>query len=155
MKVDFSEILNKEVGSAPQPKPVPAGTYIGTIDGLPKIVERNTKNGTKGILQVVVGLSEAGEDVDETELTECGGLVLDGGGRKKVRAEFWLEEDSMWQLDNFLATFGWVAGAGQSYQAALEELPGKEVKIGVIVDSFESNGVTKTNNKVKGIYSNE
>lgn len=149
MKVDYSEVLGKKVGSAPQPKPVPSGTYIGTIDGLPKIVERNTKNGVKGILQVVVALGEAGEDVDTTELEECGGLVLDGGGRKKVRAEFWLEEDSMWQLDNFLATFEL---GDISYEDAFNELPGKEVKVGVIVDSFEQNGITKTNNKVKGIF---
>lgn len=148
-QVDYSAILDKRVGSAPAPKPVPNGTYVGEIDGLPKVVERNTKAGPRGVLQVRVKLSEAGDDVDPTELEEMGGLTNANGRAKTVTSDFWLDEDSMWVLDNFLATFEF---GDISYQDALEQLPGQQVKVGVIVDTFESNGQTRKNNKVRGIY---
>lgn len=151
MKTDFSALLDKEVGSAPKPKPVPRGTYDGTIAALPKIVERNTKAGVKGILQIPIALNSAGPDVDETELEESGGLTLDSGVAKRVTKEFWLDDDSMWQVDQFLEGFGFVVGGGVSYSEALEQLVNRSVTASV--DQREYNG--RFLNDVKQVHANE
>lgn len=153
-KFDFSDILNRQHGSAPEPKPVPAGTYYGTIEGLPKPREINTKNGIRGILGVRVSLTEAGEDVDEAELAASGGLAMPNGKAKTVTADFWLDEDSLWAFEKFLDSMGFEKGTC-SYTEANEQLPGRAVTVEVIVDEFEQNGVTRTNNKVKRIFAQD
>lgn len=132
-KVSFEDLLNQNVGSAPQPKPVPVGTYLGKIDGLPKIRPVNRKDGTiVGIVTINIALEEAGEDVDSDELEEAGGLVRNGKART-VRSDFWQDTDSggqgwSWQLDAFLAGFGL---ENMSYTAAFQELVGRDVTVSI------------------------
>lgn len=141
-KMDFTGILGQEVGSAPQPTPVPVGTYIGQIDGLPKTRAVTRKDGsTVGILTVSIGLTEPGEDVSAEELEEAGGLIRNGKPRT-VRADFWQDTEAekgwSWQLDSFLAGFGFTDG---SYAQAFEELPGRQVTV-LIKHRTDDNGRT-------------
>lgn len=154
MKIDFASLLDIPVGSAPVPSPVPEGTYKGQIEGVPKLSERHTKAGTKGILTVMVSLQEAGDDVDEAELAECGGLTRDNGDPKRVGKDFWIDSESLYQLDQFIATFGF--GPDISLKDALKELPNRSVTVYVVQDTFTAKGGGEvTNNKVKTIYCNE
>lgn len=130
-KVDFSAILGASVGSAPQPKPLPEGTYSGVIDGVPKTQARNTKEGQKGVVTITIALQEAADDVDAEALAESGGLIRNDGRPRMVSTDFWLTEDAMYRFDNFLQGFGYNADSGKSYQEAMEELDGREVTLSV------------------------
>ena len=77
--VDFSDILNKQVGSAPAPRPIPEGTYHGEIVGLPAQRVVTTKEGDKPVLTLTLALMEAGDDVDEEALAVLEGFVETGG----------------------------------------------------------------------------
>lgn len=152
MKIDFSSILKQEIGTAVAPSPVPEGTYKGQIEGVPKYSERHTKAGIKGIISVNVSLQESGDDVDESDLASAGGLTRDNGDPKRVTADFWLDSDSLYRLDQFLASFGLTG----DYESALKELPNRSVTVYVIQDTFTSKGGAEvTNNKVKTIYAND
>ena len=72
MAINFSEILSKQVGSAPEPKPLPQGTYSGVITKRPDPVTIKTKEGEKGQLYFTIRLTEAQEDVDQDALLEAG-----------------------------------------------------------------------------------
>lgn len=153
--VDFTAILGKQVGTAPEPKPLPSGTYMGVVEGLPTSRIVNTKEGPKGVLTVTVGITEAMDDVDEGSLAEAGGLLRNDGNRKTIRADFWLDEGSLFRLDQFLAGFGWTADSGKTYQDALEELPGKEVTVALESREYQTkSGETRTATDVKRIHAN-
>lgn len=152
-KVDFTEILSKQVGSAPAPKPLPPGTYIGVVEGLPQVRPVTMKDGTtKGVLGVQVALTEPGDDVDEDALQEAGGLVRDSGSRRTVRADFWLDEDSLWQLDRFLGGFGL---EDMTYTDAFQELAGKSVVVVMEQRTYESKGQMRTVTEAKRVFAQD
>lgn len=152
--IDFTEILSQQVGSAPEPKPLPRGSYLGTITEIPTARKIDTKEGPRGVITVTLGLSEALEDVDPDELTEAGGLRLSNGKFKTVRYDFWKEPDVpgwSFQLDRFLAAMGHPTGSG-SYADVFEQLPGRDVTISLETRSYQTkNGDTRTANDVKTV----
>lgn len=153
--IDFTAILGKQVGTAPEPKPLPSGTYVGVIKGVPKGRLVKTKEGEKPILTVTIGVTEAMEDVDQEALSESGGLLRNDGEAKQVRADFWLDENSLYRLDQFLATFGYNADSGRPYTEVLEELPGREVTVAVVTEDYTNNrGETRTATNVSKIFAN-
>lgn len=151
-KIDFSEILNKQIGTAPTPRPIPEGTYHGEIVGVPAMRAVNTKEGEKPVLTITVALNEAGDDVDEDSLAEAGGLLSANGEPKRVRTDFWLTEDSLWRYDQFLAGMGI---EGKSYQDGAEELPGRAVTVFITLDEYTKNGVTRSINNVQRCVARE
>ena len=153
MSVDFTAILGRQVGSAPEPKPLPSGTYRGTIKELPKSRIVKTKEGEKGILAFQIALNEAGDDVDSDLLAESGGLLRNDGEAKTVRAEFWLEEPSMYLLDRFMAGLGFGPESGKAYQEAFEEVPGMSVEVLLETRSYQTkSGEQRTTTEVKRIH---
>lgn len=150
--VDFSDILNKQVGSAPAPRPIPEGTYHGEIVGLPAQRVVTTKEGDKPVLSLTLALMEAGDDVDEEALAEAGGLLSNSGEPKRIRQDFWLTEDSLWRYDQFLAGLGI---EGKSYLEAAEELPGRAVTVFVTLDEYTKNGQTRQINNVQHCFARE
>jgi len=156
-KIDYSEILGKQVGSAPEPKPLPEGTYTGVISGLPKPRTISTKEGEKGLISFKIAITEAMTDVDEDLLAESGGLRRNDGQPRQVTKDFWLDEASMYQLDRFLATLGYGAetNPGKSYTDIFEELDGKEVTFEIANRTYTQNGEEKTVADVKRIFATE
>lgn len=151
-KIDFSEILSKQVGSAPEPKAIPEGTYFGEIVGVPTLRAQQTKEGEKAIATVTIALNEPGDDVDTDSLSEAGGLMLSNGEPKRVRKDFWLAEDSLYQLDRFLKSMG-VEG---NYQEAFEQLPGREVIAYVTLDEYQTkSGDSRSVNNVSRLFAKE
>lgn len=155
-EVDFTAILSKQVGSAPQPKPLPDGTYTGVIEGLPTSRPVKTKEGEKPVLTVTVGIGEAMDDVDPEALEAAGGLMKANGERKTIRSDFWLDENSLWVFDRFLESCGFGADSGKTYQEVLEELPGKEVTINIEQETYTAKGGgERTAIRVKRIFGSE
>lgn len=151
-KVDFSDILNQQVGSAPEPKPLPEGTYYGTIAGIPTTRLAKTKEGEKPLIVVKVALTEAGEDVDSDALAEAGGLMRGDGEPKIIQKEFWLDESSRYQYDRLFSGFGI---EGVSYADGNQQLPGRDAMVFVKQRTYEAGGETRTVNDVARIAARE
>lgn len=148
-KIDFSDILNTQIGSAPVPQPLPSGTYNGVISGVPTFRDVKTKEGEKVVATVTVAITDADEDVDPDDLEAAGGLRRADGGAKTIRAEFWLDDNSRYQFERFLAAMG-LQG---SYNEALPQLPGKEVTAIVERREYTTNsGEVRVVNDVKRLY---
>jgi len=150
MTIDFESLLSKQIGTETGPKPIPAGTYFGQIAKLPESKKRNTKEGEKPVVDVVVNLTEAGDDVDSEALAANGGLTKSNGEPRTMTHTFWLTDNAIFMLDNFLSSFG-LSG---SYQDGLAQLPGQPVMLYVSQESYESRGQMRTVNRVESIAAN-
>lgn len=155
MAKDYNEILkNQTVGSAPEPKPLPNGVYIGELD-LAKIQTRDTKDGKRGIVVFPIKLLEATDSVDEDDLAEAGGLRTPSGSPKTVAAEYWddPEAETGWSfvLDRFLAAFE--LDAGLSYVDAFEAIKGQQVTVSLKQETFKRrDGTEGTQTRVERVY---
>lgn len=96
-KVDFRAILSNKVGAIEKPKPLPVGNYAAVVDSWEP--QEVGKNKTPAI-RVNFRLTAPGENVDMDELEQVGGLpaVL----KRKVNAAYWLTEDAMYRLREFM-----------------------------------------------------
>jgi len=96
-KVDFRSILSNKVGAIEKPKPLPMGTYAAVFDSW-EAQEIGQKK-TPGI-KVTFKLTAPGDDVDMDELEQVGGLpaVM----KRKVNTTYWLTDDAMYRLREFM-----------------------------------------------------
>lgn len=116
--VDFTKLLDRRADEAQKPEPFPVGSYITTITGY-RTVESGQKK-TPGIefdLQVL----SPGEDVD----MEAYAKVKDPQS-KVIKTQFWLTEDSLYRLTEFLQKAGFET-EGKSYSEMLSEVAGHQI----------------------------
>lgn len=156
-KVDLSAILSKQVGSAPEPKAIPAGTYEGSIAAEPGQREFTAKDGTKWIIiGFKLNLLEAMDDVPADELEASGGLRRSDGSARTAVHEVWIrpdQDESFYGLDVLLKSFGYGLDSGKSYVEVFEELVDKECVISVEHESYTDRaGNDRTKAIVKRVY---
>lgn len=94
-KETFESILDMPSSEVERPRPLPVGSYVGIIQGQPKF-DKSSKKGTEYV-EFTVKLIEALDDVDSDKLEEMGGI-----GDKSVKATYYLTENSVWRLKDFL-----------------------------------------------------
>lgn len=115
--VDFSQLLRKQAGEAKRPKPLPIGDYEAMIRS--HEVGDNNRNRTPyvrlGLVMTnwpaTIGPDEQGE-IDLSKRT--------------LRKDFYLTEESMWRLDNFIRSCG-IDPASRTYEEILPMLVGQPV----------------------------
>lgn len=95
---DLSHLLGKKASDVEKPKPFPVGHYLWTVTGF-EVVESSKKK-TPGI-QFDTQMTEPMDDVDEDELA-----AVKEPTKRKQRLTFWVTEDSLWRLKEFLTTLG-------------------------------------------------
>lgn len=158
--VDFASILGKTAGTAEAPKPLPSGTYFGSVSGRGVPVTKKTKEGEKGVVRFTFALGEAGEDVDADELENAGGLRKKDGSAKTVVREYWLTPDAMFIFDQFLEGFGYErdgdGGFGKTYDEIIQEIEGRDVTLSLELNEFDRKDGTKgVNNEVKRVFATQ
>lgn len=116
---DFSDLLDRPAGTAERPKPLPAGSYTCIVAEQRFGTARNQEQ-TPQCVYSLVPLSP-GEDVDADALE-----AVRGWDKRKRRAEFFLDEDSLWRLDDFLEKCG-VNVNGRSYKECIPEAKNTEI----------------------------
>lgn len=100
MTTDFDALLSKNADDIERPVPVPQGSYVFTV--LKHKFDNSTKKGTPYVefeCQATAPL----DDVDEEELREYGDL---GQKQPKLRNTFYLTEDALFRLTDFLEHLG-------------------------------------------------
>ena len=101
MATNFSDILDREIGSSDKPKPLPAGIWSFITQGLPN---EKTVKGNRILEFQCRPLAPKGE-VDDDALEEYGEV-----GKRTVRLGFFLTEDSIWRLEKFMTHLGFDEG---------------------------------------------
>lgn len=111
---DFATLLSKNIEDIEAPKPVPVGEYRLRVEGSEEV--ESSKKGTPG-LKFTFLVVAADSSIDKEELG-------DAIGKKKVNTTFWLTDNSLFMIGEFLKNLG--VSSGSLAQGVLEA-PGKEV----------------------------
>lgn len=91
----FASILDRPSNEAERPKPLPQGSYLCVVHGLPKY-DKSSKKQTPYV-EFTLNILQAGDDVDTEALEEMGGIE-----NKTLRATFYLTDSAEWRLTEFL-----------------------------------------------------
>lgn len=116
---NFSNILKGPVGSAERPKPVPVGTYVALVQGQPRFDKSQQKQ--TPFVEFQMKLLQPMGDVDTQALQEMGGL-----GERTQRLTFYLTEDALWRLDEFLKNLDL---EGIDREQAISQAPGRQCAV--------------------------
>jgi hypothetical protein len=119
-----------------RPRPLPVGDYLLAIESTEEI--KSSQKGTPGI-QVNFRVLAADDSVDK-ELIQ--GMVPG----KKMRERFWITEDSLFRLKEFLEKTGLQSGM---IAVQIKELPGKQV-IGSVIQKPATDGSSNVYNEFSG-----
>lgn len=99
---NFASVLDKPSNEIGRPKPMPVGSYVGVIQGLPKI-DKSTKKQTE-YSEYTIKYTSAMDDVDEEDLDTA--LTKPSGEKinlidKVQKITFYHTDDSIWRLKQF------------------------------------------------------
>lgn len=118
---DFNAILNKNVDEAERPKPLPAGTYRMKIDSHEFAESRLKQTPYCRVHLVPV---EPQDDVDAEQLEAVKAQVDGDLTRKRVSSDFFLTEQAMWRLRNFMENVLELKTDGRSFAEVIPEMDG-------------------------------
>lgn len=116
--VDFSSLLRKPAGEAKKPPALPIGDYPAVIKSF-ELGDQN-KNKTPYV-RFHVGLLGWAESIPESER-----IAEVDFSKKQMRRDFFLTEDSLYRLDEFLRSVG-VRMEGRNYEEVLPDAIGANV----------------------------
>lgn len=120
----FGALLNTPPSETERPKPLPTGSYVAMVQGLPRM-DKSSQKQTE-FVEFTLKLISAGDDVDAEELEAMGGLA-----DKTIKDTYYLTENSLWRLKDFLANCGIDVENVESYAVALEDTQGKQVGVAI------------------------
>lgn len=132
MNETFTSILDRPVASTEKPRPMPVGHYLCVVKGQPK-QDVSSKKKTPYVEFTLQPL-QAAEDVNPEDLAAT--LTSKATGEvkplsaKEFRATYYLTEDALWRLKDFLEHCGIEAGEG-SYSQAIAGTPGCQVLVNI------------------------
>lgn len=149
MAVNFKHLLNKPSGEAKKPEALPAGDYPAIIRGH-ELGESSQKK--TPYVRFLLALIDWPDSVDESlrvTVNKDGSTSPIDLGKKQLKTDFYLTEDSLYRLDDFLKTTG--MAPGRSYEEMLPECHGLHVLAEVKVEVNERGDEATTYNKVDKI----
>jgi len=118
--VDFTSLLKKPAGEAKKPPALDAGDYPAVI----KSYELGDQNKNKTpYVRFQVGLTGWPDGAEPQ--TNASGEVIDLAA-KQLRRDYYLTEDALWRLDDFLRAIG-IEPEGRTYDEVLPETVGTQV----------------------------
>jgi len=124
----FSDILDRAPSEIEKPKPLPVGTYICVVDGLPEHGESSKKK--TPYVRFKLKFLSAEDDVDQDELAAWA-KKGDGSSRSlgdaRLNNDYYITEDAIWRLKDFLSHLG--IEEQDSLRQMIESAPGSQVKV--------------------------
>jgi len=114
----LSDILDRQSSDIERPKPLPAGSYICVVKGLPRF-DKSSKKQTP-FVEFTLQPLEALDDVDKEALEEMGGF-----NNKTIRATYYLTDDAAYRLKDFLDHCG--IDEDGTLRQRIESTPGCQV----------------------------
>lgn len=129
---NFADILDTPATEISRPKPLPQGTYLWMVKGLPRL-DKSTRKGTE-FSEYTLQCLEASDDVDEdalkASLTKASGEVIPLRDRS-IRATFYHTEDALYRLKKFLMDLDIDEedddGKPRKMREMMQDVPGRQV----------------------------
>ena len=116
---NFSDLLDKPLDDVERPKPLPVGSYLCVVKGLPR--QDKSRQKQTPFYEFTLQPTQVGEDVDQEELAAMGGIE-----NKLIKATYYITEDAMWRLKKFYEDCG-IETAGKTSSQCAEETVNKSV----------------------------
>jgi len=129
----FSDILSRQASEIERPKPLPVGTYICQVKGLPR-QDVSSKKGTPFWEFTLIPVGHL-DDVTAEDLEAVGGLA-----NKTLRATFYLTDEAEYRLADFLKALN--IDVDRSYEEAVNDAPGQTV-LAQVIHTSSNDGSTK------------
>lgn len=132
MAPNFGSILDKPASDVERPKPYPQGSYICVVKGLP-VHGESTRKKTKQVEFQLQPLSVL-DDVDAEDLEAMGGL------NRTIKDTYYVTEDALWRLKEFLVNCGIEEMDGddkKSFTQMIDETPGRQVGVSIRHEASE------------------
>lgn len=126
----FSSILDRPSNTIERPKPLPVGTYLGMVKGLPR--EDVSAQKKTPFVEFTIQLLQAADDVSVEDLQNA--LTSKNTGEVRAlstcmqKATFYLTEDSIWRLQKFLSDLG-LEDEDASLRQLISSSPGCQVMV--------------------------
>lgn len=121
-KPNFASLLATAGGDIERPPPMPVGSYICTVQGLPRFDKSSQKQ--TDFVEFTLKFNEAREDVDPDDLEKIGGIK-----DKTIKATYYITETALWRLKDFLAACGLEANGDKTLEELIDETPNCTVGI--------------------------
>lgn len=123
---NFQDILNQKAADVEAPVPLPIGTYLGVVDGLPEFSKIGTKQ--TDCVNFKCKLMQAQPDVDQAQMLEAlkGKALSD----RYLTVRQFITEDAKWRLRKFLEDCGLELGT-KSLGELIPEAAGRQVLLSV------------------------
>lgn len=141
--MSFMDILNRPATEIEPPKPLPVGSYIATITGMPNAVKVGAAE--TDAYDFPAKIVAPGEDVDPDALKDWSGKSgkpVQGANAPRLR--FFLTEDAVYRLKDFLKACGIdVDNKKKTLAELINEVPGRQVMIHVKHRPFTRQGSTE------------
>lgn len=122
VKPNFASLLSKPGSEVERPVPLPVGSYVCVVQGLPRFDKSSQKQ--TDFVEFTLKVTEARDDVDEDELEKSGGLA-----DKTIKATYYITETALWRLKDFLSACGLEADGDKTLEELIEETPNATVGI--------------------------
>lgn len=120
---NFGSVLDLESSTVEKPKPLPVGTYICVVKGQPRFdVSKQKKT---EFVEFTLQTMQADDDVDQEALIEA--LKGKALSEKTIRATYYLTEDSVYRLKDFLDHCNVDDGPGITLRQRISGAPGCQV----------------------------
>lgn len=143
-QANFESILDMPATDVERPKPLPAGTYFGVVQGLYEQGESAQKK--TPFVRFTLAVQSVGDDVDEDEIKAFGEEGVVG---KTIKSTYYTTPDSLFRLTDFIEACG-IELDGKSIRAALDETP--NCSIGFNVSHRASQDGTQVFAEVKSVF---
>lgn len=121
MSVNFTSVLDKPADAIVKPKPMPLGTYVAAVQGLPKL--REVGQDKSKVIDFNLKLISPYKDVDPDRLTEFGDLSK---ARPLQKSIFYDTPDGEWALLQFLTDHLGIEKGSKTIREMLPETVGRQ-----------------------------
>ena len=148
---NFMSALDKPMDEIERPKPVPTGTYVGQIVGLPVAKEVTTKDGDKETMDVQIKIVSSMQIDNPDALSEYGDIST----ARPLRRTFWFSKpatpDELWAFKQFCTNVLKIETAGKTMKQVAAEMQGKQLVITVTQNTYtDKSGDPVVGNNISG-----
>lgn len=144
---DLSALLGKRANEVEKPKPFPVGHYTWMIKS--HAIVESSKKQTPGV-EFIVNMLEAKEDVDEDLLAGVKDPM-----KRNQKLTFWITEDSLWRLTEFLGVLGLDVEGDQTLEELIPETTGNSFVAAIMHEVMQESGDAIAKIKESSIQADE
>jgi hypothetical protein len=123
--VDFSSLLKKPAGLAVKPAALVAGDYPVKIKSFEVGDQNKNKTPYVRYFLAITGWPDSVAEDDRVQKNPDGSTASIDLSKRQPRRDFFLTDDAMWRLDEFLRSCG-VEPKGRSYEEVIPEVVGAD-----------------------------